>query len=115
MEKAIISGYIVDETGNPLSGVEVKLSLKTDITPPKYKVSDGGTIEFETEIGQVAREYRPIYTSPNGGKKTGKEAFYTTESSQFEYLAQALLDYYFEGQNLILITLQPLLPSIPKT
>jgi hypothetical protein len=113
-EKAIISGYIVDETGNPLSGVEVKLSLKSEQTLPIYKVSDGGTINFDTEIGQLTREYRPIYTSPNGGKKSGKEAFYTTDPSQFEYLAQSLLDYYFEGQNLILIKFQPLIPSLPK-
>ena len=114
-EKAIISGYVVDETGNPLIGVEVKLSLKSEQTLPVYKVSDGGTINFDTEIGQTLREYRAIYTAANGGgKKSGREAFYTEDSSQFEYLAQSLLDYYFEGQNLILIKFQPLIPSLPK-
>ena len=113
-EKAIISGYVVDEIGNPLTEVEIKLSLKSEQSLPTYKVSDGGTINFNTEIGQTTREYRPIYTSPNGSKKDGKEAFYTTDSTQFEYLAQSLLDYYFEDKNLILIRFKPLIPSLPK-
>lgn len=113
MEKAIISGNVVDETGSPLSGVEVKLSLKSDITPPKYKVSDGGSIEFNTEIGQITRVYRPVYTSRDGNKKYGEEASFATESSQFDYLAQALLDYHFKDEKLILIKFMFLIPSIP--
>ena len=37
-EKAIISGYIVDETGNPISGVKVKLSLKSEQILPVYNL-----------------------------------------------------------------------------
>ena len=35
-EIAIISGYVVDETGNSLMGVEIKLSLKSEQILPTY-------------------------------------------------------------------------------